>query len=36
MGILKGARAGGGSEVDFHLLLFLIEENVSYQELITI
>ena len=31
-GRLKGAGAGG-SEVDFHFLLFLIEENVSYHEI---
>ena len=31
LSLLKGD--GGGSEVDFHFLLFCIEENGSYQEL---
>ena len=26
-----GVGGGGGSEVDFHFLLFLIEANASYQ-----
>ena len=31
-----GGGGGGGSDVDFHFfLLFLIEENASYQELFT-
>ena len=32
--LIKGAGGGGGSEVDFHFLLFLIEGNASYQEIL--